>query len=140
MDPLLKKKQHIQELFSNCKDENAKYNRIIELGRSAPPLNPQYKVEENVVQGCQSKMYLRSYLEDGKVYFETESDALISAGLATLLTQVYSGEPPETVLKNPPDYLENLQISASLTPSRANGLYSIHLRMKQDALRMLIGY
>ena len=70
--------------------------------------------------------------------FEAEADALISAGLAALLTQVYSGETPETILKCPPTYLDEIGISASLTPNRANGLYSIHLRMKQEALKLLM--
>ncbi len=83
-------------------------------------------------------MYLHSFLLEDKIFFEPESDALISSGLAALLTQVYSGETPEVVLKCPPTYLDELGISASLTPNRANGLYSIHLRMKQDALKMLV--
>lgn len=83
-------------------------------------------------------MYLHSFLRDGKVFFEGESDALISSGLAAILIRTYNGESPETILKCPPDFLEDLGISASLTPNRANGLYSIHLRMKQDALKWLM--
>jgi cysteine desulfuration protein SufE len=82
-------------------------------------------------------MYLRSFLDGGKMYFEAESDALISFGLAVILMKVYSGESPEVVLTCPPSYLEEIGITASLTPNRANGLYSIHLRMKQDALRAI---
>ncbi len=82
-------------------------------------------------------MYLRTFNLKGRVYFEGQSDALISSGLAAILIQVYSGQTAEAILKCPPDYLEELGISASLTPSRANGLYSIHLRMKQEALKYL---
>lgn len=80
-------------------------------------------------------MYLRSFYDNGIIVFEAASDALISAGLAALLIQVYSNETPEAILKCPPTFLESTGLSASLTPSRANGLYSIHLRMKQDALK-----
>ncbi len=134
----LKKQDEIKQLFSNCKSEEDKYTRIIDLGREQPKLDPKYKVPENLVKGCQSTMYMRSEYANGVMQFATESDALISSGLAALLVKVYSGETPEAILKCPPNYLEELGISAALTPNRANGLYSIHLRMKQEALKALI--
>lgn len=134
----LAKQESIKLLFASCSNEEEKYCKIIEMGRSLPPLTAQFKSPERLVKGCQSLMYLYSYLQNGRVLFEAESDALISAGLAALLLQVYNGESPETILKCPPTYLEELGIQTRLTPSRANGLYSMHLRMKQDALRLLI--
>ena len=134
----LQKQNEVKELFAPYPSEELKYQKIIELGRAIPPLDPAYKIPENIVKGCQSTMYLHSFMEDGRVIFQAASDALISSGLAAILLKVYSGESPETILKCPPGYLEDLGISASLTPSRANGLYSIHLRMKQDALRWLM--
>jgi cysteine desulfuration protein SufE len=135
----LEKQKAISDIFNDCPNEEAKYQKIIELGRQMPKMNPEHKQEHNLVQGCQSMMYLYASLQNGKVIFQAESDALISAGLAALLITVYSGEYPETILKCPPNYLETLGISASLTPSRANGLYSIHLKMKQETLRLLLG-
>lgn len=137
-DSCLEKQQKMKEIFLACPSEESKYAKIIELGQQQSPLADIYKTKEHLVKGCQSQMYLHSYWADDKVIFEAESDALISAGLAVLLTRVYSGESPEVVLKCPPTYLDELGISASLTPNRANGLYSIHLRMKQDALKMLV--
>lgn len=131
----LDKQAAVKQIFAVCTTEESKYERIIALGKENPPLDPKYKVEANYVAGCQSLMYLHSFLVDGKVYFEAESDALISSGLAAILIKVYSGEPPEVILKCPPTYLADLGIQASLTPNRSNGLYSIHLRMKQDALK-----
>lgn len=128
----------MQEHFGQCPDEEAKYRAIIELGKQQPRLDAKYKIPSNIVKGCQSTMFLHSELRDGSVHFTADSDALISAGLAAILIKVYSGETPETILKCPPDYLETLGISASLTPSRANGLYSIHLKMKQEALRLML--
>lgn len=134
----LDKQRLIKELFSTCSSEEARYQKIIELGRQQTSLSTHEKVPANLVKGCQSQMYLCSHYENGYVIFRSESDALISAGLAALLVQVYSGESPETILKCSPTYLDELGISASLTPSRANGLYSLHLRMKQDALKWLM--
>lgn len=137
-ESFIQKQSQIRKIFSECRGKEEKYHRIIEIGRESLPLNPELKRKENIVHGCQSTMYLHSYIKESKIYFEAESDALISSGLAALLTRVYSGESPEVVLKSPPDYLEDLEISTSLTPNRANGLYSIHLRMKQEALKYLM--
>jgi cysteine desulfuration protein SufE len=132
----LEKQNQIVSLFSQCGTEEQKYQKIIEMGRELPPLSDVDKVPENIVKGCQSTVYLRSCMSGANVEFAAESDALISAGLAAILIKVYSGETPETILKCAPDYLEKLGLSASLTPNRANGLYSIHLRMKQEALKL----
>ena len=134
----LEKQKEVKNLFSDCSTEEEKYLKIIEIGRESTPLASKYKVPENIVQGCQSTLYLRSYMADGVVMFHAESDALISSGLAALLIRVYSGETAETIIKCPPDFLEELNIHASLTPNRANGLYSLHLRMKQEALKFLL--
>lgn len=134
----LDKQTAVKALFEDCKNDDAKYARIIDLGRKLPPLDEQYKIPPLIVKGCQSTVYLHSFKEGDKVVFQVCSDALISAGLAALLMQVYSGETPETILKCPPTYLEELGITNSLTPNRANGLYSMHLRMKQDALKLLM--
>ncbi|KAF3362420.1 hypothetical protein PHSC3_001018 [Chlamydiales bacterium STE3] len=133
-----KKQDEIKKLFEACTSEESKYAKIIELGRKLAPLDDAFKIACNKVSGCQSNMYLHSFKEGEKIFYKADSDALISAGLAALLLNVYSGETAETILKCPPNYLEELGISASLTPNRANGLYSIHLRMKQDALQFLL--
>lgn len=134
----IQKQEKIKLEFSQCKDLDAKYNKIIELGRGLPQLDIAHKIPQNLVSGCQSTMYLHSRLENGLVIFEAVSDALISAGLASLLLSVYSGESPEVILKCPPTYIQDLGIAASLTPNRANGMFSIHLRMKQDALKLMM--
>ncbi len=125
--------------FQNCPDAESRYRRIIELGRAAPSLDPKYKILENRVSGCQSQLYLRTTVSEGHVSFQAEADALISNGLAAILIYVYSGEPAEAIVKHQPRFLEELGITASLSPSRANGLGSLHLRMRQEALRALTG-
>jgi cysteine desulfuration protein SufE len=134
----LEKQRALKEIFASCSNQEAKYQKIMEFGKALAKLDPTLKTPKNEVSGCQSKMYLHTLAEGDKLYFQAESDALISAGLAALLIKVYSGETAETILKCPPSYLEELGINTSLTPSRANGLYSIHLRMKQEALKHLM--
>ena len=134
----IKKQKDIKELFKFCRSKDEIYQKIIEIGRSSPSLASEHKTSANEVPGCQSLMYMRSYQEGDKLFFEAESEALISSGLAALLINVYSGEEPIAILKCPPDFLEEIGISSSLSPNRANGLYNIHLRMKQDALQTFI--
>jgi len=134
----LAKQEKMKELLLTCETEEARYEKLIEMGRELPKLTSMQKIPSNMVKGCQSQMYLCATANDNTINFEAEADALISAGLAALLIQVYSGESPEVVLKCPPTFIEELGINTSLTPSRANGLYSLHLQMKQEALRLLV--
>ncbi len=133
----LAKEQKLKELFATCTTSEAKYDAIIDLGKSLSPLPEHYKTVENLVNGCQSQTYLHSFWKGDKICFNVCSDALISAGLAALLVIVYDEELPEVIFKHQPTYLEDLGISASLSPNRANGLYSIHLRMQQDVIKLL---
>jgi len=133
----LEKQNQLLKFFADASAE-VRYEKLIELGKQLPRLSAEQKVASNLVQGCQSIMYLHSYIDNGSLFFAADSDALISYGLAALLIKVYSGETAEVILTCPPDYIETIGISGSLTPSQANGLYSIHLRMKQEALKFLV--
>jgi len=136
--PFDKKVDLLKKRYFALASSEEKYIEIIEMGRKLPPLTPEAKKEENLVRGCQSRLYLHSWTEQGKIFFAAEADALISAGLAALLIDVYSGETPETILQTPPDFLNELGIYSSLSLNRSNGLAHIHLRMKQDALKSLV--
>jgi cysteine desulfuration protein SufE len=133
----LDKQARVKEKFQSLVSPEEKYERIMEMGRALPPLALIHRKEENIVEGCQSRMYLIAKKEGELIFFEAESEALISAGLASLLIHVYSGEKAETILTCPPTYLEEIGIPGALTPGRANGLYSLHLRMKRLALDFL---
>lgn len=132
------RQQEIERLFVACNDDEKRYEKIIEMGRSALPLNDKYKIPENNVPGCQSLMFMHAWMEKERIYFAAESEALISSGLAQLLIKVYSGSTPEVVLKCPPEFLDRLHLNSMLSPNRASGLYSIHLKMKQQALKLLL--
>lgn len=133
-----RKQENIIAFFADCKSMEEKYQKIIELGRTLPSMDPQYKTEPYRVQGCQSLMYLYAQMENGVVVFTAESDALISSGLAALLLRAYNRESPETILSCPPTFLDQLGITANLSPNRANGLHSLFLRMKQETLKFLL--
>ena len=134
----LQKQEAVKNIFKSCDTAESKYQKIIELGQQNPPFPENEKTPSHLVEGCQSTLYLRSYWLNDQLIFEAGSDALISAGLAALLLKVYSGESPEAILKCPPNYLDELEIGMYLTPNRTNGLYNIHLRMKQEALKRMM--
>jgi cysteine desulfuration protein SufE len=135
----LERQAALEEKFAKIPDSKGRYDFIIELGRELKKASRQEIASpDNLVYGCQSEVYLTSRIEDGKIFFEIYSEALISAGLAALLLSIYQGETPETLLTCPPDCLERMGIHASLSPGRSNGLASMHLKMKQEALRHLI--
>ena len=133
----LEKQRLIVQQFQSCATADARYEKLITLGQSLPKLSAASKASSKLVNGCQSQMFLNSYLDHNKLVFETESDALISAGLAYLLVSVYSHERADAILKCPPDHLKQLQIDASLSASRSNGLYSLLAQMKKDAIKII---
>lgn len=133
-----KKSAEIRAFFTSLPSQEARYSALIEMGRKLVPIPSDFKTDDRLVPGCQSRLHLISRVDGGLVYFQAASDALISAGLAALLISVYSGETPETILKEPPRFLDDLGIYASLSMNRSNGLANIFLRMKQDALKFLL--
>lgn len=134
----LEKQAALKNEFANCPSQEARYQKIMELGKRLPPFETNWKTPDHLVQGCQSLMYLKAQMQNNLVIFNATSDALMSAGLAALLIWVYSEETPEIILKIPPAFLEELGISGSLTPSRANGLAALYLKMRQEALKLLV--
>ncbi len=128
----------VKKKFHSMASPDDKYTYLIELGRALTSYPDNLRTTDRIVPGCQSTLYLDTHLEDGKLFFQSASDSLISQGLAALLIQVYSGLPPEIILLNPPLFLQELGLFASLSPHRSNGLASIYTRMKQDALKFLV--
>lgn len=131
------KKRKMLELFKDCSTAEKLYQRLIELGKHQPKLEKSKKTSQTKVIGCQSQIYLVASIKKGKIFFEAEADALISAGLAYLLTEVYSNEAPEALFKCPPDHLKKLNLSDALSPGRSNGLQSIFFKMQKESLFLL---
>lgn len=135
---ILAKQEKMKKLFALLPTKEAIYEEVIALGSKLPPLDKKYQTEEYLVQGCQSRLYLRAFREETLVRFEIHSEALISAGLAALLLLVYDKESAETILKTPPDYIKELGILENLSLGRSSGLRSLHLKMQQETARIYL--
>lgn len=125
MSTLQERVTDLEKEFSGFADWEARYKKIIEMGKSIPDLPESLRVEEAKVRGCQSQVWLHAKLENGKIIFQGDSDALLVKGLVALLLRVYSGSTPDEVLSLKPEFLKRLGFESGLTPSRANGLYAM---------------
>ena len=134
----LEKQKKLSTELGALPSPEEKYRWVIEIGRSAPPFPEEKKSEDNLVKGCQSLLYLDVELLNGKLFIQTGSDALISAGLAALICTIYQDEPPEAVLKCPPHFLKETGLLNALSPSRANGLKSLYQALTSRVLPMLL--
>jgi cysteine desulfuration protein SufE len=132
-----KKITFVKELFNSCVTPEDRYKKILELASSLPEYDPAKKLSCNLVEGCQSLMYVHIFFQNGCLHFTAFSEALISKGLAALLYLVYNGQPAEVVLKYPPLFLKDLQILPSLSPSRANGVASLFSKLQKASLKFL---
>jgi cysteine desulfuration protein SufE len=126
-------KQIIDE-FSLFTDWMDKYNYIIELGKSLPPIDPQYKTEKYIVSGCQSQVWLFARYENGKVIFSADSDAVITKGIVNLLIRVLSDKTPDEIIGAKMQYIDVLGLREHLSPTRSNGLLSMMKQMKLYAM------
>ncbi|WP_018342945.1 SufE family protein [Cytophaga aurantiaca] len=124
----------IIEDFGLFDEWDDKYAYIIDLGKKLPGIDPKYKVEENIIKGCQSLVWMVSTYKDGKVYFEGESDAIIVKGLVALLLKVLSGQPAEDVAKSDMYFIHKIGMEQHLSMTRSNGLASMVKQMKMHAL------
>jgi cysteine desulfuration protein SufE len=135
---IFRNQEKIYTYFSDDLDTETKYKRIIEFGSFLHPFPPEDKIELNLVQGCQSIVYLSCKKIDNKLFFYAFSEALISSGLAALAVTFYSGLTAEEVLKTSPHFIQKLQLCGSLTPGRSNGLASMINIIKKHAVNFLI--
>lgn len=126
--------QKIIDEFAALSDWTERYKHIIELGRTLKPLDEQYKVEENLVRGCQSQVWLHTSLDQGKIIFEADSDAAITKGLVALMVRFYSGRDPDTIIGTDPLFIKKIGMQEHLSPTRSNGLASMVKQMKIYAM------
>ena len=122
------------EEFSDFDDWMDKYQLLIYLGNEQEPLAPEYKTEQNLIEGCQSRVWLQADLEDGKVIFQAESDALIVKGIIALLIKVVSGHTPDEILENELYFIQEIGLKDHLSPTRSNGLLAMVKQMRMYAL------
>lgn len=126
--------QNIIKEFSSFTDWTERYKHLIALARELEPLDDRYKVEENLVRGCQSQVWLHTSLKDGKVVFEADSDAAITKGLVALMARFYSGRTPTTIIETDPIFIKKIGLQEHLSPTRSNGLASMVKQIKIYAM------
>lgn len=122
------------EEFSELDDWMDRYQLLIDLGNEQIPLNEQYKTEQNLIEGCQSRVWLYAEYTDGLVLFQAESDALIVKGIISLLIQVVSGHTPDEILDSDLYFIERIGLKEHLSPTRSNGLLAMVKQMRMYAL------
>jgi cysteine desulfuration protein SufE len=121
--------------FSMFDDWMDKYNYLIELGKTLPVIDEQYKTDQYLITGCQSKVWLHAALHDGKVVFTGDSDAIITKGIVSLLIRVLSGQTPADIVATRLEFINQIGLQEHLSPTRSNGLASM---MKQMVLYAMV--
>src|ERR1043166_6201329 len=107
------------ELFD---DWMQKYEHLIDLGKSLPVIDEKYKTEENLIKGCQSRVWMHSELKDGKIVFTADSDAIITKGMVALMVRVLSNQKPQDIVNADLSFIDKIGLKEHLSPTRANGL------------------
>lgn len=126
--------EEIIEDFSVFDDWMDKYSLLIELGNSLKPLDEKYKVESNLIQGCQSRVWLQADYENGRIYFTAESDAVIVKGIIALLIKILSNRTPDEIIDADLYFVNRIGLTEHLSPTRSNGLVSMIKQIKFYAM------
>lgn len=124
----------IIEEFSEFNEWMDKYQMLIDLGNDLEGLDAEYKNEQNLIDGCQSRVWLQCDIKDGKLVFTADSDALITKGIIALLIRVVSGHTPKEILDTDLYFIERIGLHQHLSPTRSNGLLSMVKKIKAYAL------
>ena len=128
--------EEVIEEFSAFDDWMDKYQMLIDLGNTLPPLDAKYKVESNLIEGCQSRVWLQCDLVDGRLVFSADSDALITKGIIALLIRIVSGHTPQEILDTELYFIDRIGLKEHLSPTRSNGLLSMVKQIKMYALAL----
>lgn len=120
--------------FSMFDEWDERYQYVIDLGKSLPLIEEQFKTEDNIIKGCQSKVWLHAEQENGKVVFTADSDAILTKGLIAIMIRVFSGQKPADILEANTAFVDEIGLKEHLSPTRANGLVSMIKQIKMYAL------
>ena len=118
-------------------DWEQKYEHLIDLGKSLPLIDPAFKTDDRIIQGCQSRVWLNAQENDGKVIFTADSDAIITKGMVALMVRVLSNQKPEDIVKADMAFVDKIGLKEHLSPTRANGLVSMINQMKKEAVKSI---
>ena len=126
--------KEIIEDFAMFDDWIQKYEYLIDLGKELSPIDEKYKTEDNLIRGCQSRVWLHAEHTDGKIIYRADSDAIMSKGIVAILINVLSGQAPSEIATAKLDFINKIGLKEQLSPTRANGLVSMIKQMKLYAL------
>ena len=126
--------EEIIEEFAGLDDWMDKYQLLIDIGNEQEPLDEKYKTESNLIDGCQSRVWLQADYRDGRIFFSAESDALIVKGIVALLIRVLSGHTPQEILDAELYFIDEIGLKEHLSPTRSNGLLAMVKQMRMYAL------
>lgn len=124
------------EDFSFFEDRNEKYEYIIQLGKELPLIQDEYKKDENLIRGCQAKVWLHADFKDGLIHFTADSDAIITKGLVSMVVRVLSGHTPEAIAQSELYFVDKIGLQGILSVTRSNGLLSMIKQMKMYAVAL----
>jgi cysteine desulfuration protein SufE len=128
------RQKEIVEEFSIFEDWMDRYEYMIDLGKSLPLIEDQYKTDENIIKGCQSRVWVYGTMDNDKLDFTADSDAIITKGIIAILIRVFSGQKPEDIIGANTDFIDEIGLKEHLSPNRANGLVSMIKQMKMYAI------
>ncbi|MGX1024470.1 SufE family protein [Flavobacterium sp. CS20] len=126
--------EEIVDEFAMFDDWMQRYEYMIELGKSLPLIDDQYKTDDYTIKGCQSKVWVHADMEDDKVVFTADSDAIITKGIIAILIRVFSNQKPKDIIEANTDFIDKIGLKEHLSPTRANGLVSMIKQLKMYAL------
>ena len=120
--------------FSMFDDWEDRFQYVIDLGKNLPLIETQFKTEDNIITGCQSKVWVNAEQENNKIVFTADSDAIITKGIIAILIRVFSNQKPSDILDANTDFIDKIGLKEQLSPTRANGLVSMIKKIKMYAL------
>ncbi|MGB1230664.1 MAG: SufE family protein [Winogradskyella sp.] len=124
----------IIEEFAMFEDWEERYQYMIDLGKTLPLIEAQYKTEDNIIKGCQSKVWVHADLQNDKINFTADSDAIITKGIIAILIRAFSNQHPKAILEANTDFIDKIGLKEHLSPTRANGLVSMIKQLKLYAI------
>lgn len=126
--------EEIIDEFSMFDDWEERYQYMIDLGKSLPLIKEDFKVDENLIKGCQSKVWVHADLEGDKIAFTADSDAIITKGIIAILLRVFTNQKPQDIIEASTDFIDEIGLKEHLSPTRANGLVSMIKQLKLYAI------
>ncbi|WP_024768565.1 SufE family protein [Aquimarina macrocephali] len=126
--------EEIVDEFGMFDDWMQRYEYMIELGKSLPLIEEKYKTDDNIIKGCQSKVWVHAEMKDDKVQFTADSDAIITKGIIAILIRVFSGQHPAAIIEADTNFIDEIGLKEHLSPTRANGLVSMIKQLKMYAI------